>query len=188
MKRKSAAIPVVVSFLIFYAAVSLGSANDASYLLGTGDVLEISVWKDESLSREVTVPPDCVLSFPLVGDINVKNMTVSILRETVRKKLTEYVPEATVTVILKETNSLRAFVVGKINNPGQFAIGFDTTVMQVLSMAGGLNAYADGGKINILRQSDGQTLKIPFDYQQVSKGEKLEQNIVIQRGDVVVVP
>lgn len=188
MKKNSIVVSIFCLVTIVFSVASQSLADDTSYLIGPGDVVEISVWKDESLSRDVTVPPDGVISFPLIGDIDVNRMTVTKLRETVRKKLSEYVPDATVAVLLIQTNSLRAFVIGKVNRPGQFPIYLNTTLMQVLAMAGGLNPYADEGKINILRQTGNQTTRIEFDYKEVIKGKNLEQNILIQRGDVVVVP
>ncbi len=104
------------------------------------------------------------------------------------EKLSEYVPDATVTVILKQINSLRAYVIGKVNNPGVFPITMDTTVMQVLAMARGLNPFASAGNIHILRRRQNVTVRIPFNYKEVEKGENYEQNIILQRGDVVVVP
>jgi len=163
-------------------------AIEPEYIIGPGDVLEISVWKDESLTREVVIPPDSVLSFPLVGDIRVSNMTVADLRGRVTEKIVEYVPDATVTIMLLQINSLKAYVIGKVNQPGEFQIAMDTNVMQILSMAEGLNPYASESKIHILRQAEGQSIKIPFNYKEVIKGKKLEQNIILQRGDVVVVP
>ena len=178
-----------VSLLLTSAfAVSTVTAAEDRYHIGPGDVLEISVWKDEGLSREVVVPPDGVISFPLAGDIDVTHMTVTELRETVKKKLSEYVPDATVTVMLRQINSLRAYVIGKVNKPGEFPIFMDTHVMKILAMAGGLNPFASKGNITILRQEKGKTVEIPFDYGDVEDGEKLEQNIVLKRGDVVVVP
>lgn len=179
---------ISVLFLVSFAVVSICSADDASYPVGPGDVLEISVWKDENLTREVIVPPDGVVSFPLIGDIDVNKMTVPLLRETVRERLSEYFEDTNVTVMLKQINSLRAYVIGKVNNPGQFPINMDTTVIQLLAMAGGLNPYAEGEKINILRQNGNQTVRMSFDYKQVSKGEALDQNIFLQRGDVIIVP
>jgi polysaccharide export outer membrane protein len=115
-------------------------------------------------------------------------MTVANLRQTVTKKLSDYVPDATVTVILKAFKSLRAFVIGKVKNPGMYDISLDTNVMQILSMAGGLNPYASENNINILRKVNGGSVKIPFSYGAVLKGRNLKQNITLQRGDVVVVP
>ena len=163
-------------------------AQESSYRLGPGDFLEISVWKDETLSRKVVVPPDGFISFPLIKDIDVTNLTVTKLREEVKNRLVEYIPDATVTVMLQQVNSLTAYVIGKVNKPGQFPINMDTNVMQILSMAGGLNAFADAGNILILRTVKGKTVKIPFNYKKVEKGEDLEQNILLLRGDVVVVP
>jgi polysaccharide export outer membrane protein len=163
-------------------------ALDLPYLIGPGDVVEISVWKDESLSRELVVPPDGVLSFPLIGDIQTEFMTVDALRKKVSKLLAAYIPDATVTVILRQINSLNAYVIGKVNKPGQYGISLDTTVMQILSIAGGINPFASEDKIHILRRKKNITIKIPFNYGQVLKGNNLEQNIVLQRGDVIVVP
>jgi polysaccharide biosynthesis/export protein len=174
--------------VILLLSVSNAMAAESAYTIGPGDTLEISVWRDESLSRELIVPPDGVISFPLVGDINVIGMTVADLRNTMTKKLSDYVPDATVTVILKAFSSLRAFVIGKVKNAGMFPISLDTNVMQLLAMAGGLNPYASEDKIHILRQIRGKSIKIPFSYGAVLKGRNLEQNITLQRGDVVVVP
>ena len=174
--------------LIFIGIADQAMAVETFYSIGPGDTLEISVWRDDTLSREVTVPPDGVISFPLIGDIRVINMTVADLRNIVSKKLSDYVPDATVTVILKTFSSLRAFVIGKVKNPGMFPITLDTNVMQILSMAGGLNPYASDNNIHILRQIKGSTVKIPFSYGDVLKGRNLEQNIILLRGDVVVVP
>ena len=173
---------------VFLLIVCHADAAESVYTIGPGDTLEISVWRDESLSRDVIVPPDGVISFPLIGDINIAGMTVGNLRDTVTKKLGDYIPDATVTVILKTFESLRAFVIGKVEKPGMFVISLDTNVMQVLSMAGGLNPYASENNINILRKVKGNTVKIPFKYGDVLKGRNLKQNIILQRGDVIVVP
>lgn len=163
-------------------------AEDGRFHIGPGDIIEISVWNDDTLNREVVVPPDRMISFSLIGDIDTTGMTVTTLRKEVTKKLADYVPDATVTVILKEINSLRIYVVGKVNNPGAFSINMDTTVMQVLAMAGGLNPFASEGKVHVLRRKKNLSIKIPFSYKEVLKGENLKQNIILQRGDVVVVP
>ena len=171
-----------------------GSSSQASavrentYQIGPGDALEISVWKDESLNKEIFVPPDGIISYPLIGEIDVTRLTVPELRDNVMKKLGEYVPDATVTVMLLRANSLTAYVIGKVNKPGQFPINMDTNVMQILAMAGGLNPYAVPGKILVLRLKEGKTVALRFDYNEVKKGEGLEQNILLERGDVVVVP
>lgn len=173
-------------FLVFSGMPVM--AQESSYVLGPGDALEISVWQDEALAKQLIVPPDGIISFSLIGDIDVTELTVSGLRKVITKRLSEYVPDPTVTVMLIGANSLTAYVLGKVLSPGRFPITLDTNVMQILALAGGLNPYASPGKIIILRRQDGKDKKIPFDYNQVKKGKGLEQNIILERGDVVVVP
>ncbi len=177
-------------FLCFLISLPVPGLTEegVGYHIGSGDVLEISVWKEESLSREVIVPPDLTIAFPLIGEIEVKAMTVSDLRREVTRRLNDFIPDATVTVMLRQINSLRAYVIGKVNKPGQFPIDLDTTIMQLLAMAGGLNPFAATGKIYILRHQEGKLTKIPFDYREVEKGKNLAQNIKLRRGDVIIVP
>lgn len=179
---------IIFVCILMCLSVSTSSAADEIYHIGTGDVLEISVWKDPDLSRTVIVPPDGVISFPLIDSIRVTNLTVADLDKIVTKKLSEFVPDVTVTVMLTEINSLKAYVIGKVKTPGMYGITLDTNVMQILAQAGGLTPFASDGNIKILRQKSNQITQIPFDYGEVEKGKNLEQNIVLKPGDVVVVP
>lgn len=182
---------IFLSILLFLLGLAINadaSDSESLYRFRPGDVIEISVWKDESLSRQLIVPPDGFISFPLIGDIEVNNLAVPDLRKVVTAKLSEYVPDATVTVILLEISDRKAYVIGKVNKPGEFNITTHTNVMQILSMAGGLNPFASAGNTIILRQQQNSIMKIPFDYKQVEKGKNLEQNIILKPGDVVVVP
>lgn len=174
--------------VMFFISANTAFSDESKYRINPGDVLEISVWKDESLNRQVVVPPDGVISFPLIQDLDASGMTVTDLRNAVTERLSEFVPDAAVTVMIKQINSLNAYVIGKVNNPGMFSISMDTTVMQILAMARGLNPFASAGKIKILRRKKNITVEIPFNYKQVEKGENLGQNIILQKGDVVVVP
>ena len=173
-------------FLIILSSNAL--AADKPYYIGPGDVLEISVWKDPELSRNVVVPPDGVISFPLIDNIAATNLSVAELRKLVTQKLSAFIPDVTVTVMLIEINSLKAYVIGKVKSPGEFDINLESNVMQILSKAGGLTPFASDGNIKILRQKDAKIIQIPFDYGEVEKGKNLEQNILLQPGDVVVVP
>lgn len=180
---------IVPCFLIVILATTASSSfAGEAYRIGAGDVLEISVWNEPDLSRAITVPPDGVISFPLIDSINVTDLTVAELDKVVSQKLSEFVPDVTVTVMLTEINSLKAYVIGKVNNPGMYEITLETNVMQILAQAGGLTPFASDGNIKILRRKDNQISKIPFDYGEVEKGKRLEQNIILQPGDVVVVP
>jgi polysaccharide export outer membrane protein len=174
--------------LTLFAFCPFALAVDEVYHLAPGDVIEISVWKDPELSRNLVVPPDGIISFPLIGSVDVTHLSVPELRKIITKKLSEFIPDATVVVMLLEINSLKAFVIGKVNNPGEFPIDLETNVMQILAKAQGLNPFASKGNIKIIRQQDNKLIKIPFDYGEVEKGRNLEQNIILKPGDVVVVP
>jgi polysaccharide export outer membrane protein len=178
---------IFVLLLFFNSNIEASERKDI-YRISPGDEIEISVWKDASLSRQLIVPPDGSISFPLIGDIDANDLSIPELRKIITVKLSEYVPDVSVTVILLRVNGQKAYVIGKVNTPGEFPINMDTNVMQILSMAGGLNPFASEGSISILRQQKNSIIKIPFNYGQVQKGKNLEQNIILRRGDVVVVP
>ncbi len=174
--------------LLTVAAPAVSAGPENGYRVGPGDVLEISVWGHENLRREIAVPPDGAIAFPLVQEVDARGMTIPAIREAVTTKLGPFIPDATVTVILLKTQSLQAYVIGKVNRPGQYPTNLDTTVMQILSMAGGFTPFASPDKTFVLRQEGGKSKKIPFDYNQVVKGKEAEMDFMLQRGDVVVVP
>ena len=183
-----AVIACILGCLIVTVSYSGASAQDNFYLIGPGDVLEVSVWNEPDLSKRLIVPPDGVISFPLINPIKVTNLTITALKKAVTKKLSEYIPDATVTVLLIEINSLKAYVIGKVKSAGEYPITLETTVLQLLAKAGGLTPFASDGNIKILRQKNKKIINIPFDYGEVEKGKNLEQNIVLEAGDVVLVP
>jgi len=158
------------------------------YIIGPGDILDISVWKDEALTKLVTVLPDGKISFPLIGEVTAGGKTLADLREELEKKLSRYVPDISLSVVVTRINSMIVYVVGRVNNPGMFGINTNVTVLKALAMAGGLNPFAKRSKIKIFRETGGQTRILSFDYDDVINGEDLGQNIQLQRGDTVVVP
>jgi polysaccharide export outer membrane protein len=160
----------------------------ADYMIGPGDVLDISVWKDEALTKLVTVLPDGRISFPLIGQVTAGGKTVAQLTKELEVKLTRYVPDLDLSVIVHQVNSMMVYVVGKVNKPGRFVLNANVHVMQALAMAGGLNPFAKSGKIKIFRKTDAETKIFDFNYDDVAKGNNLELNIMLQRGDVIVVP
>ncbi len=162
--------------------------HSSSYFIGAEDVLNISVWKEPELNREVTVRPDGGISFPLVGDIQVKGKTVDEVKIIVSKKISKYIPKAEVTVSLVRASSYKIYVLGKVNKPGQYVLGSYVDVLQSLSLASGLTPYANSDDIKILRRIDGKEIMFPFHYSDVSRGARMNQNIVLQSGDVVLVP
>jgi polysaccharide biosynthesis/export protein len=158
------------------------------YLVGPGDLLDIFVWKDETLTRTVYVLPDGRISFPLIGEVVAAGKTIEQLKKEFEGKLARYVPDAIMTIDVKQANSLIIFVLGRVNNPGRFVLNNNLNVMQALATAGGLNPFAKKGKIKIFRYEGKKTSIFSFDYNDVSEGNKMEQNIQLMRGDVIVVP
>jgi len=159
-----------------------------SYRLGPEDVLDISVWKDDALSRPVVVRPDGFISFPLVGEILAEGQTVDQFTSIFKDRLSRYVPDPTVTVSVTQMNSNKIYVIGKVNRPGEYVVGHHTDVMQALSLAGGLTPFASQSNIKILRRINEKQVIFPFDYGDVLSGDELEQNIILERWDVVMVP
>lgn len=161
---------------------------DPGYLLGPEDVLLISVWKDEHLTREVVVRPDGMISFPLVGDLAVEGKTVDELRSDLVRRLVKYIPNVNVTVAVTKVLSYKIYVVGRVTKPGEYLVGHYTDVLQALSLAGGLTPFAAENDIKIIRRVMGQQQVFQFRYGDARKGRDLEQNIILQRGDVLMVP
>ena len=160
----------------------------SQFRLGPEDVLEISVWRDEALTKQVVVRPDGMISFPLIGDILAKGQTVEELRQAVEKEIKAFVPDAPVTVMLLQLGSPKIYVVGKVAKPGVYLMGHNLTVLQALAMAGGMTPFADKDDILILRKENGQQKTMKFNYGRVSAGKELEQNIVLRARDTIVVP
>jgi polysaccharide export outer membrane protein len=167
---------------------ALVSQLEPGYRLGAEDVLLVSVWKDEQLTREVVVRPDGMFSFPLVGDVPAENQTVDDIRGELVKRLTKYIPNPNVSVAVTKVASYKVYVVGRVNKPGEYVIGHYTDVLQALSLAGGLTPFAGENDIKVMRRVRGGQQAIPFRYGDIRKGRDLEQNILLQRGDVVMVP
>lgn len=177
-------------------AVYAGDSSDVApepkidpwYRLGPEDVMLVSVWKDEQLTREVVVRPDGMFSFPLVGDIQAEERTLDDIRADLVKRLTKYIPNPNVSVAVTKVMSYKIYVIGRVNKPGEYLIGHYTDVLQALSLAGGLTPFAAENDIKVMRRVRGEQHAIPFRYGDVRKGRDLEQNIILQRGDVVMVP
>jgi polysaccharide biosynthesis/export protein len=158
------------------------------YIIGPGDLLDVLVWKDETLTRSVYVMPDGRISFPLIGEVTAAGKTVYQVKKELEGKLGRYVPDAIISVDVKQVNSLLIYVIGRVNAPGRFVLNTNVNVLQALAVAGGLHPFAKKGKIKIFRHEGEKTSIFKFDYDDVSGGDHLEQNIQLKRGDVIVVP
>lgn len=163
--------------------------NDVQgYQVQPGDLLHVSVWKEEGLDLDVLVRPDGGFSFPLAGDVQASGKTVEQLRQEITQRLMRYIPGLVVTVAVKEINGNKIYVIGQVNKAGEFVVNPRVDVMQALSIAGGMTAFASAGDIFILRRQNGRQVALPFSYNDVVRGKNLDQNILLMSGDVVVVP
>ena len=186
---------LIIMSLLSWCAATLAEPESAAqrppvaanYVVDAGDVLEISVWKDEGLNKQVLVRPDGGITFPLVGEVHAGGMTVDQITAEITKRLSEYLSDPAVNVAVVTVNQ-KIYVVGKVTKPGEFVVPARVDVMQALAMAGGPAPFADTDDIKVIRRENGNTTTFPFDYDAVSAGENLEQNIQLKRGDVVVVP
>ena len=174
---------------------SFGNANaqesnrpDASYKVLPGDVLQVSVWKEPDLQLELLVRPDGAISFPLAGELSTRNKSVSDLQSELTTRLGRFITDPVVTVSIREVLGNKVYVIGQVNNPGEFVVNPQVDVLQALSMAGGTTPFADVDSIRILRRSNFVQTALSFNYKDVIRGRNLEQNVMLQSGDVVVVP
>ncbi|MGO8763482.1 MAG: polysaccharide biosynthesis/export family protein [Desulfobaccales bacterium] len=171
------------------AAVATAATPDQDkYLLGPEDAIEISVWKEPDLTKQLVVRPDGKITYPLIGEVQASGQTVKQLQAEILKRLEKFVTDAHVTVILLKAQNYKIYVTGKAMRPGEFVVGKPVNVMQAIAMAGGLTPFASPGSIMVLRTVAGQEMIYPFNYKEVAKGQFLEQNRILLPGDVVVVP
>ena len=167
---------------------SVVSGSESTYLVGAGDMLKVSVWKEPDLTLEVLVAPDGSITFPLAGDIKASGLTTKQLSDVLVEKLKRYIPHPNVTVRVTRSVSNAVYIIGKVVRPGRFAASGYMDVLQALTLAGGLTPYADSDEIKILRRTDTGNEVMEFDYDEVVSGERLDMNIILKAGDTVVVP
>jgi polysaccharide export outer membrane protein len=158
------------------------------YALNPGDQLEVSVWKEPDLTKTVVVRPDGKISFPLTGEVTAVGRTVAQVQTEIASKLKTYIPEPVVTVTMTALEGNRVYVIGQVNKPGAYVMNPRLNVLQALSVAGGMTAFASGNEIIVLRKAGTQQRVLPFRYGDVSKGRTIEQNVALEAGDVIVVP
>lgn len=179
-----------VIFTMLLSATLSARADAPAYHVNPGDILIVNVWNEKDLSQEVLVRPDGMISIPLAGQVPAGGFSVSEVEKNLADALSKYMKDKpSVTVSIKDTRGYNIYILGKVNKPGQFPINQPTDVMQALAMAGGLNPYAAENNINILRRdSNGVQKSIRFRYSDVKAGDELQTNILLQSGDIVVVP
>ena len=184
---------LLITWIFILSTPALATENvekwlATDYIIGPGDSLHISVWKNEDLTKLLTVLPDGKISFPLIGDVMAEGKTVAQLRKELKGRISRFVPDPVLSVLVQQVNSMLIYVVGKVNNPGRFILNCNIKVLHGLALAGGLNPFAERNKIKIFREEGDNTRIFHFRHDSVSTGKNMEQNIRLKRGDVIVVP
>jgi polysaccharide export outer membrane protein len=165
-----------------------GAPGAPGYRIGPEDMLQVSVWNNEALSRTAPVRPDGKISLPLLNDVQAAGLTPMELRQDVMARLAEYMPHPEVAVSVTEVRSFKVSVIGAVPKPDRFELKSSATVMDVLAMAGGLNEFAARSRIVVIRSQAGRTERIPFDYDKVRSGHPGQANFSLLPGDIVMVP
>lgn len=190
--------PIKLCIFVAAAIMILASPSNAdaqeseqptnSYKVLPGDLLAVSVWKEPDLQLELLVRPDGAISLPLAGEISTKGKSVTELQAELANRLSRYINDPVVTVSVSEVLGNKVYVIGQVNRPGDFVVNPQVDVLQALSMAGGTSPFADLDNIIVLRRIDSVQTALSFNYKDVIRGRNLQQNVMLQSGDVVVVP
>ncbi|MBI1745527.1 MAG: polysaccharide biosynthesis/export family protein [Acidobacteria bacterium] len=158
------------------------------YTIQPEDVIQVFVWREVDLTRTVVVRPDGKITLPLVQDIQASGLAPIELKKQIEDRLKEFVDSPNVTVMVESINSYKVYFVGRVSNQGVMTLLQPVTILQGLALAGGLEEFAKHEDIAIVRGSDKETKVLPFNYKDVMKGKNLSQNVVLEPGDVVIIP
>lgn len=169
------------------ASTGKSATADPNYVIGAQDVLDINVWKEEQLTKSVPVRPDGKISLPLLNDVQAAGLTPTQLANNITESLKKFVTDPQVTVIVREINSQRVYLIGEVTRAGAYPLLPGMTVLQALSSGGGFTQYANTKKIYVLRSENGKQEKLPFNYKQALNPDA-NQNITLKAGDTIVVP
>jgi polysaccharide export outer membrane protein len=164
------------------------AADSDRYVIGSEDVLYIHVWKEETLSKTVSVRSDGKISMPLIDEIQAAGLTPLQLKEILAQRLKEFLETPNVTVVVMEANSFKVYISGQIKSPGVYRLRSETTLAQIISIAGGLGEWANPSKIIIIRKENGKEKRFTINYKKIVKGEDLNSNILLKTGDTIIVP
>lgn len=181
-------VTLMIAMSSAVSAQESASRAAPDYRLNPGDVIQISVWKEPDLQKDVLIRPDGKFSFPLAGDIMASGRTPEEVRDQLSKRLAKFIPDLVVSVSVLQINGNKIYVIGQVQRPGEIIANPQIDVVQALSIAGGGTPYAALNDIKVLRRTPTGQVAIPFRYLDVEKGKRLEQNIMLKAGDIVIVP
>ena len=179
----------ISSLILLMTAGPVDAADKADiYQLRQGDKVLISVWREETLQKEVVILPDGSVTFPLIGRVEVAGLSTPEVEQKITLKLKKYFPEPIVTVVIVGIDGNRAYVTGKVMHPGSLILSGPTTVLQAISIVGGFDKFADESSIKIIRANpDGQEI-LPVNYKDIISGKNISTNMQLKAGDTLVVP
>jgi polysaccharide export outer membrane protein len=161
---------------------------EAGFVIGPEDVLGVLFWREADFSGDVTVRSDGRVTLPLIGDVTAAGVTPSALRDQIQTAAAKYLTDPNVTVVVRQINSRKVFITGEVARPGAYPLTGPRTVMQLISLAGGVTEFAKSNSIQVLRQEQGRTSAFSFNYKDIAQGRNVQQNILLQPGDTIVVP
>ncbi len=167
--------------------VTKSMVDKGSYVIGPEDVLYIHVWKEEALSRTLPVRMDGNISLPLIHQIGAAGLTPLQLEDVIVEKLKGYYENPNVSVTVMETNSFKVYVTGEVRTPGVYKLRSETTLLQIIPMAGGFGEWAKKTKILVIRNENGKETRITVNYKKAVKGDP-NSNLVLKSGDTIIVP
>jgi len=174
---------------LFLMSISIANADvSSSYRLRQGDMIQVSVWGEDKLQKESLILPDGSITYPLAGRVDVVGLTSTETEKKIAEKLKAYLPDPQVSVVIVNIAGNLAYVLGKVIKPGQVLMTGPMTVLEVLSNAGGLDKFADIANIKVIRKTPQGQKSIAVHYDQLIRGQDLENNIVLNAGDTIVVP
>jgi polysaccharide export outer membrane protein len=185
---RTSSLVLLTGLALIATQLAEAQGAESDYMMHAGDELEVSVWKEVDLQRKILVRPDGKFSFPLTGEVQAAGRSPAEIRADIESRLRAYIPEPVVTVTVTGVNGNGIYVIGQVNKPGAFVMNPRLSVLQALSVAGGTTPFAKLDNIIVIRMTGGTQRSLPFQYNQVSEGKNLAQNIALEAGDVVVVP
>ena len=178
----------IVAQLLLLCAVTASAEGQQGYKLRHGDLIQISVWGEDKMQKESLVLPDGSITYPLAGRVEVIGLTSTEAEKKIAEKLKTYLPDPQVSVVIAKIEGNVAHVLGKVLKPGQVLMTGPTTVLDAISVAGGLDKFAERSEIKVLRTTPQGQKAIPVHYDQLIKGDHLENNITLMPGDTILVP
>jgi polysaccharide export outer membrane protein len=180
-------IPVLCALAV-WPSISNAVENDPTYRLSPGDNLSVSVWGEDKLKQDVRVLPDGSITFPLAGQVNVSGLDASAVAKLIALKLEAFIPDPQVSVVVTGTEGNLVYVQGKVVKPGTVHMSGQTSVLQVISMAGGLDKFADKDDIKVVRLNGAKQEILRVDYSELMSGKDMTTNFLLKAGDTLVVP